>query len=125
MNALDLVALPDFMKRGQGRAEITIALIDGPVARDLPDLAAATIREIPGKLKGTCTRGHRGVHPWHPRGPDFDGPAGLCRSVDLSRMPTAASPHFCGSREQQRTHAKGDSRRACGKRSSTASRQEQ
>jgi subtilisin family serine protease len=44
------------MKRGQGRPEITIALIDGPVARDLPDLASATIREIPGKLKGTCAR---------------------------------------------------------------------
>jgi subtilisin family serine protease len=56
MNALDLVRLPDLMKRGQGRPEITIALIDGPVARDLPDLAAATIREIRGKLKGTCAR---------------------------------------------------------------------
>jgi subtilisin family serine protease len=56
MNALDLVRLPDLMKRGQGRPEITIALIDGPVARDLPDLAGAAIREIPGKLKGTCAR---------------------------------------------------------------------
>jgi subtilisin family serine protease len=56
MNALDLVRLPELMKRGQGRPEITIALIDGPVARDLPELAAANIREIPGKLKGTCSR---------------------------------------------------------------------
>ncbi len=56
MNTLDLVRLPDLMERGQGRPEITIALIDGPVARDLPDLAPATIREIPGTLKGTCSR---------------------------------------------------------------------
>jgi subtilisin family serine protease len=56
MNALDLVRLPELMKRGQGRPEIAIALIDGPVARDLADLAAARIREIPGKLKGSCSR---------------------------------------------------------------------
>jgi subtilisin family serine protease len=44
------------MERSHGRPEITIALIDGPVARELPDLAAAIIREIPGKGKGTCDR---------------------------------------------------------------------
>jgi subtilisin family serine protease len=44
------------MKRGEGLPEVAIALIDGPVARDLPDLANAAIREIPGKLKGTCAR---------------------------------------------------------------------
>jgi subtilisin family serine protease len=56
MNPLDLVRLPELMKRGQGRPEITLALIDGPITPGLPDLAAATIREIPGKLKGTCAR---------------------------------------------------------------------
>jgi subtilisin family serine protease len=56
MSPLELVRLPDLMRRGQGRPGITIALIDGPVVRDLPDLATATIREIPGKLKGTCAR---------------------------------------------------------------------
>ena len=56
MNPLELVRLPDLMKRGQGRPEVVIALIDGPVASNLPDLASATIREIPGKLKGTCAR---------------------------------------------------------------------
>ena len=56
MNPLDLVRLSDLMKRGPGRPEITIGLIDGPVAQDLPDLAATTIREIPGRLKGTCAR---------------------------------------------------------------------
>jgi len=56
MSPLDLVRLPDLMKRGQGRPEIIVALIDGPVALDHPDLAGAAIREIPGKLKGTCTR---------------------------------------------------------------------
>jgi subtilisin family serine protease len=42
------------MQRGQGRAEIVIALIDGPVFLDHPDLARSTIREVPGKLKGAC-----------------------------------------------------------------------
>ncbi len=56
MSPVELVRLPDLMRRGQGRPEITIALIDGPVARDLPDFAGAIIHEIPGKLKGTCAR---------------------------------------------------------------------
>src|SRR5260370_2936773 len=45
------------MERSQGRREIMIALIDGPVVLSHPDLAGATIREIPGKLKAACTRG--------------------------------------------------------------------
>jgi subtilisin family serine protease len=56
MSPLDLVRLPDVMKRSQGRPEIAVALIDGPVVLDHPDLASSTIREIPGKLKATCIR---------------------------------------------------------------------
>lgn len=56
MNALDLVRLPDLMKSGQGRPEITIALIDGPVSTGLRELAAANIREVPGRLRGTGIR---------------------------------------------------------------------
>ena len=56
MNALDFVRLPELMKLGQGRPEIAIALIDGPVARDLSEFAASNIREVPGKLSGTCAR---------------------------------------------------------------------
>ncbi len=56
MSPLDLVRLSLLMERSQGRPEITVALIDGPVALNHPDLAGATIREIPGKLQGTCTR---------------------------------------------------------------------
>ena len=56
MSPLDLVRLPALMERSQGRPEITVALIDGPVVLSHPDLAGATIREIPGKLKGACTR---------------------------------------------------------------------
>ena len=55
MTPVHLVRLPDLMRRGQGRPEVTVALIDGPVVLDHPDLAGSTIREIPGKLKGTCT----------------------------------------------------------------------
>lgn len=56
MSPLDLVRLPELMKRGQGGPQIAVALIDGPVVLDHPDLTGSTIREIPGKLKGTCTR---------------------------------------------------------------------
>ena len=55
MIPLDLVRLSDLMKRGQGRPEITIALIDGPVLLDHPDLAGVPIRDLPGKAKGACS----------------------------------------------------------------------
>jgi len=44
------------MRLGEGRPDIKVALIDGPVLLDHPDLAGSTLREIPGKLKGTCMR---------------------------------------------------------------------
>ncbi|HKO99572.1 MAG TPA: S8 family serine peptidase [Pyrinomonadaceae bacterium] len=44
------------MKLSSGRAETTIALIDGPVATDHQDLSGTNIREIPGRLGGTCAR---------------------------------------------------------------------
>jgi subtilisin family serine protease len=56
MSPLELVRLSALMERSQGRPEIAIALVDGPVVLDHPELAGATIREIPAKLKGTCTR---------------------------------------------------------------------
>jgi subtilisin family serine protease len=42
------------MARTSGRPEISIGLIDGPVALDHPDLAAENIREVPGKLAAAC-----------------------------------------------------------------------
>jgi subtilisin family serine protease len=56
MKTLELVRLPELMERSQGRPEVSIALIDGPVARDLPAFANAAIRELPGRLEGTCVR---------------------------------------------------------------------
>jgi len=53
-DCLDLVGLTPLMARTSGRPEIPIALIDGPVALDHPDLAAQNIREVPGKLPGVC-----------------------------------------------------------------------
>ena len=44
------------MERGQGVLRSGIALIDGPVELNHPDLAGSTIREMPGKLRATCTR---------------------------------------------------------------------
>jgi subtilisin family serine protease len=56
MSPLHLVELLAVMERSRGRPEITIALIDGPVFLNHEELAGATIREIPGKVSGTCAR---------------------------------------------------------------------
>jgi subtilisin family serine protease len=42
------------MARTSGRSEITIGLIDGPVALDHRDLASESIREVQGKLAAAC-----------------------------------------------------------------------
>ena len=55
MHALDLVNLRPLMKLTSGQAETAIALIDGPVAIDHPDLASENIRAIPGRAGGACT----------------------------------------------------------------------
>lgn len=56
MGSLDLVNLTPLMERTSGRAEIRLGLIDGPVATSHPDLAAQNIRQVAGKLAGTCSR---------------------------------------------------------------------
>lgn len=48
MTPLDLVKLPFLMELSAGRSEITVGLIDGPVAVNHPDLAGSNIREAPG-----------------------------------------------------------------------------
>jgi subtilisin family serine protease len=55
MNPLDLIRLSPLMARGQGRSEIVLALIDGPVAVNHPEFSGVMIREI-GNLKGVCSR---------------------------------------------------------------------
>lgn len=54
MRPLNLVKLAALMELSSGRAETTVALIDGPVAMDHPDLASENIRRLPGKLNGAC-----------------------------------------------------------------------
>ncbi|HYJ87639.1 MAG TPA: S8 family serine peptidase [Pyrinomonadaceae bacterium] len=44
------------MQLSSGRAETTIALIDGPVATAHQGLSSTNIREIPWRLSGTCAR---------------------------------------------------------------------
>lgn len=53
-DCLDLVGLSPLMARTSGGPEISICLIDGPVALDHPDLAAENIRGVPGKLSAGC-----------------------------------------------------------------------
>ncbi|PYS93723.1 MAG: peptidase S8 [Acidobacteria bacterium] len=56
MNPLDMVKLTGLMEITSGISETIIGLIDGPVATNHPDLADQNIREVPGKMRGTCTR---------------------------------------------------------------------
>jgi subtilisin family serine protease len=56
MGPLDLVQLTALMDRTSGRPEISVGLIDGPVLLTHPELFSENIREVPGKLRGTCAR---------------------------------------------------------------------
>jgi subtilisin family serine protease len=54
MDPLQLVRLPRLMSSSQGRPGLAVALIDGPVALEHPDLALSRIKEIPAGVRGTC-----------------------------------------------------------------------
>ena len=56
MNALDLVRLTALMERTGGRREVVVGLVDGPIAMNHPDLTGDTIREVPGKMSGSCSK---------------------------------------------------------------------
>jgi subtilisin family serine protease len=51
---IDLVRLAELMRLAQGHAEIVVALIDGPVALDLPDFSGVCIRRIHGRIEAAC-----------------------------------------------------------------------
>jgi subtilisin family serine protease len=54
MGPLDMVALAPLMELTSGHPDVTIALIDGPVASTHPELSAASIRELSGGRPGSC-----------------------------------------------------------------------
>lgn len=56
MAPLDLVKLTPLMAHTSGKPEIVVGLVDGPVAMNHADLAASNMRQIPGKITGTCTK---------------------------------------------------------------------
>ena len=56
MDSLDLVTLRELMELTSGTPEITIGLIDGPVATQHPDLAREHLREIPGSNNTACVQ---------------------------------------------------------------------
>lgn len=55
MSPLELVNLPLLMARTQGRPEIVIGLLDGPIIKGHPHLSAAHLREMPGAA-WACTQ---------------------------------------------------------------------
>ena len=56
MRPVDLVKLIALMELTNGTPDMMVGLIDGPVAVNHPGLAGASIRQLPGKLGGTCTQ---------------------------------------------------------------------
>ena len=50
MEPLELVKLISLMRRTGGTAQLKVALIDGPVTIDHPDLAGQSIQQVTGKL---------------------------------------------------------------------------
>jgi subtilisin family serine protease len=56
MDPLQLVRLAPLMSRGEGQRNVALALIDGPVALDHPDLAQSRMKELPGAVRGSCSR---------------------------------------------------------------------
>ncbi len=55
-NILGLVKLTPLIELTSGRPEILIGLVDGPVVIDHPELAGENVREIPGRIGGTCAQ---------------------------------------------------------------------
>src|SRR6516225_8598026 len=56
MDALELVRLTPLMQLSSGRPEIGIALIDGPVSMDRPDLWSANVERVGSNLSAICTQ---------------------------------------------------------------------
>ncbi|MBF8277178.1 MAG: family serine peptidase [Candidatus Brocadiaceae bacterium] len=56
MNPLALVKLNQLMELTQGKSEITIGLIDGPVVMNHPGLASENIVNVSEKDKGSCSQ---------------------------------------------------------------------
>jgi subtilisin family serine protease len=54
MNHFDVVNLTKLMALTEGRSEIKIGLIDGPVVMSHPDLESKNISEVPGR-RGACS----------------------------------------------------------------------
>jgi subtilisin family serine protease len=55
-HALDLVNLTPLMERTTGKPEVSVGLIDGPVAISHLDLPGQAIREVSGTGSGVCSR---------------------------------------------------------------------
>jgi hypothetical protein len=56
MVPLELARLTDLMERTSGRPDVTIGLIDGPVATRHPDLAGGRLQEIHERDGAACTQ---------------------------------------------------------------------
>src|SRR5262245_2450112 len=55
MDPLQLVRLLPLMSRSEGRRDVAVALIDGPVALDHPDLVHSSITTTSDEIRGRCS----------------------------------------------------------------------
>jgi len=78
MNPLDLAGLTALMGRTGGRPEDVVGLVDGPIAMNHPDLTG-DIREVPGKMSGSCTRSNSAACLHGPLWPGSCAPNGALR----------------------------------------------
>jgi subtilisin family serine protease len=61
MSPLELVRLPNLMALTDGRADVVVGLLDGPVALDHPQLASSQIRDMRGRVDGECFQARCGA----------------------------------------------------------------
>ena len=77
MGPLELVKLPALMERNTGKPEVSIGLIDGPVATQHPDLLANTSARCPER---TAPRAHKPIGSpacTEPLSPEFCSQSGI------------------------------------------------
>jgi len=56
MRLLELVQLTALMERTEGSADVSIGLVDGPVATQHPELAGDRVRAIAGTMNASCAQ---------------------------------------------------------------------
>ena len=112
MDPLQLVQLPALMSRSQGRPEIAVALIDGPIALDHPDFSQSKIKNCCWHWRHLLASAKHRVHSRNLRSGHLGSAPRFLRSSYLSRLQPALASDFSRRHKRERRHAQRNSRRA-------------